>query len=205
MHITVAAVDGHAHAKWMADSRRLWLRASRRLHEELPTMSNNAAKFRPDQCHPSVFIAPGAVVLGDVTIGESSSVWYNAVIRGDVESITIGRESNVQDGCILHADPGFPCTLGDRVTLGHGAIVHGAIVEDDVLIGMRAVVMNGARIGRGSIVAVGAIVLEEMHVPSGSVVMGAPAVVKRQATEKDAARIQHAAEHYVAAAKKYRQ
>lgn len=166
-------------------------------------MADDQTQFRPHQCHESVFIAPSAVVLGDVTIGEHSSVWCNAVIRGDTESIVIGRETNIQDGCILHADVGYPCTLGDRVTLGHGAIVHGATVEDNVMIGMRAVVMNGARIGRGSIVAVGAIVLEDMQVPADSVVMGAPAVVKRQATEKDAARIQHAAEHYVAAAKKY--
>jgi carbonic anhydrase/acetyltransferase-like protein (isoleucine patch superfamily) len=167
-------------------------------------MTDDPRRFRPAQCHDSAFIAPGAIVLGDVTIGKESSVWFNAVIRGDTEAIVIGRETNIQDGCILHADAGFPCTLGDRVTLGHGAIVHGATVEDDVMIGMRAVVMNGARIGRGSIVAVGAIVLEETHVPPGSVVMGTPAVVKRQATEKDAARIQHAAKHYVAAARAFR-
>ena len=167
-------------------------------------MSVELTKFRPQQCDLTAFIAPGAVVLGDVTIGEHSSVWFNAVVRGDTERIVIGRETNIQDGCILHADAGFPCTLGDRVTLGHGAIVHGAIVEDDVMIGMRAVVMNGARIGRGSIVAVGAIVLEEMHVPPGSVVMGTPAVVKRQATEKDAARILHAAKHYVEAARAFK-
>jgi carbonic anhydrase/acetyltransferase-like protein (isoleucine patch superfamily) len=167
-------------------------------------MSAEAIRFRPQQCHPTAFIAPGAVVLGDVSIGEHSSIWFNAVVRGDTERIVIGKETNIQDGCILHADAGFPCTLGDRVTLGHGAIVHGATVEDDVMIGMRAVVMNGAKIGRGSIVAVGAIVLEGMHVPPGSVVMGAPAVVKRQATEKDAARIQHAAQHYVKAARAFR-
>ena len=167
-------------------------------------MADDVTRFRAEQCHESVFIAPGAVVLGDVTIGEHSSVWFNAVIRGDTEAILIGRQTNIQDGCILHADAGFPCTLGDRVTLGHGAIVHGATIEDDVMIGMRAVVMNGARIGRGSIVAVGAIVLEDLHVPPGSVVMGTPAVVKRQATEKDAARIQHAAEHYVEAARTFR-
>ena len=167
-------------------------------------MSDDFTTFRPQQRHSSAFIAPGAVVLGDVTIGEHSSVWFNAVIRGDTEKIVIGQETNIQDGCILHADAGFPCTLGDRVTLGHGAIVHGATVEDDVMIGMRAVVMNGARIGRGSIVAVGAIVLEEMHVPPGSVVMGTPAVVKREVTERDTARIRHAAEHYVQAGQAFR-
>ena len=167
-------------------------------------MADDATTFRPEQCHETVFIAPGAVVLGDVTISEHSSVWFNAVIRGDTEAIVIGRETNIQDGCILHADAGYPCTLGDRVTLGHGAIVHGATVEDDVMIGMRAVVMNGARIGRGSIVAVGAIVLEDMDVPPGSVVMGTPAVVKRTVAERDTARIQHAAKHYVEAARAFR-
>jgi carbonic anhydrase/acetyltransferase-like protein (isoleucine patch superfamily) len=166
-------------------------------------MSDPLTKFCPQQCHPTAFIASGAVVLGDVTIGERSSVWFNAVIRGDTERIVIGKETNIQDGCILHADAGFPCTLGDRVTLGHGAIVHGATIEDDVMIGMRAVVMNGARIGRGSIVAVGAIVLEEMYVPPGSVVMGTPAVIKREVTERDTNRIRHAAEHYVKAAKAF--
>ena len=110
----------------------------------------------------------------------------------------------MQDGCILHADPGFPCTLGKRVTLGHGAIVHGATVEDDVLIGMRAVVMNGAKIGSGSIVGVGAVVTERMEIPPGSIVMGQPAKVKRPAEHRDIERIRHAAAHYAAAAKIYK-
>jgi carbonic anhydrase/acetyltransferase-like protein (isoleucine patch superfamily) len=154
------------------------------------------------QIDPTAFIAPGAVVLGDVTVGAKSSIWYNAVVRGDTEAIRIGNETNVQDLCCLHADPGFPCTLGNRVTVGHGAIVHGATVEDDVLVGMKAVIMNGARIGTGSLVAVGALVLEGMQVPPGSVVMGSPARIKRQLSEQDIARIRHAAEHYVAAAKR---
>lgn len=161
--------------------------------------------FRPDLIDPTAWIAPTAVVLGDVRIGPESTVWYHAVIRGDTDAIRIGRGTNIQDGCVLHADPGVPCTLGDRVTVGHGAIVHGASVEDDCLIGMRAVVMNGARIGRGSLVAVGAIVTEGTDVPPGSVVMGQPAKVKRQVTDSDLARIRHAAEHYVAAGKMYRE
>jgi carbonic anhydrase/acetyltransferase-like protein (isoleucine patch superfamily) len=160
--------------------------------------------FRPEQVDPSAFIAPGAVVLGDVTIGVESSVWFGAVVRGDAEAIRIGRRTNVQDGCVLHADPGFVCKIGNGVTLGHGAIVHGATVEDDCLIGMRAVVMNGARIGRGSVVAVGCVVLEGTEVPPGSVVMGQPARVKRQTSERDLERIRHAVEHYVQAAKVYR-
>jgi carbonic anhydrase/acetyltransferase-like protein (isoleucine patch superfamily) len=167
-------------------------------------MSDLKIAFRPEQCHASAFIAPGAILLGDVTLGENVSVWFNAVVRGDAEAIRIGRETNVQDGCILHADPGFPCLLGERVTLGHGAIVHGAVVEDDVMIGMRAVVMNGAVIGRGSLVAVGAVVLEGTIIPPGSVVMGVPGKVKRQATDDDLALIRHAAAHYVEAARQYR-
>jgi len=159
---------------------------------------------RPDLIDETAFIADGAVVLGDVTIGAESSAWFGAVIRGDSAPIRIGRQTNVQDGCILHADPGFPCTLGDRVTLGHGAIVHGATVEDDCLIGMRAVVMNGAKIGRGSIVAVGSIVTEGTQIPPGSIALGQPAKVKREVTDRDQERIRHAAEHYVAAAKVYR-
>ena len=167
-------------------------------------MNSQNTQFRPDLIAPSAFIAPTATVLGDVTIGDESSVWFGAVVRGDCEAIRIGKRTNIQDLCVLHADPGYPCTLGDGVTVGHGAIVHGATVEDDVLIGMKAVVMNGAKIGRGSIVAVGAIVTERTEVPPGSVVMGQPAKVKRAAEERDLVRIRHAAQHYAEAAKGYK-
>lgn len=160
--------------------------------------------FRPELVAPTAYVAPGAVVLGAVTLEAESSVWFNAVLRGDSEAIHLGPRTNVQDLCCLHADPGFPCVLGAGVTVGHGAVVHGAVIEDDVLIGMKAVVMNGARIGRGSIVGVGAVVTEGTIVPPNSVVMGAPAQVKRETTDRDRGRIAHAAEHYVAAAKAYR-
>lgn len=160
--------------------------------------------FRADLVDPTVYIAPGAVVLGDVAIGAESSVWFNAVLRGDVEAIRIGRGTNIQDLCMLHADPGFPCRIGDRVTLGHAAIVHGAVVEDEVMIGMKAVVMNGARIGSGSIVAVGAVVTEGVVIPPGSLVIGVPGKVKRELGEIDRALIRHAAEHYVERAAEYR-
>jgi carbonic anhydrase/acetyltransferase-like protein (isoleucine patch superfamily) len=163
----------------------------------------------PDPCptpelDPSVFAAPGARIIGRVRIAAESSVWFGAVIRGDDERIEIGRQTNVQDLCCLHADRGYPCILGDRVSLGHGAIVHGAVVEDDVLIGMRAVVMNGARIGSGSIIAVGAVVTEGTRVPAGSIVMGVPGRVRRAAESRDRQRIEHAAQHYVLAARRYR-
>jgi carbonic anhydrase/acetyltransferase-like protein (isoleucine patch superfamily) len=164
---------------------------------------HSAVTFRPELVHSSAFIARGAVVLGDVTIGEQSSVWFQAVIRGDCEAIRIGRRTNVQDGSILHADPGFPCMLGDDVTVGHGAIVHGATVGNRVLIGMRAVVMNGVEIGDESVIGVGAVVTEGTKIPAGSVVLGLPGKIVRQVTPDDIARIRHAAEHYVAAARQY--
>ena len=159
------------------------------------------SKDKSPTIDPSAFIAPNATVLGDVSIGIESSVWYGAVIRGDVEAIRIGDQTNIQDLCVLHADEGLPCILGDRVTVGHSAIIHGANIANDVLIGMRAVVMNGARIGEGSIVAVGAVVTEGTEVPPGSVVMGTPAKVRRSTEPKDRAQIKHAAQHYVAAAR----
>jgi len=160
--------------------------------------------FRPDQIAPSAYITEGAVVLGDVTIGEQSSVWFQAVLRGDVAPIRIGCRTNIQDGCVLHADEGFPCTLGDDVTVGHRAIVHGCTVEDRVLIGMGAIVMNGAVIGHDSIVAVGAVVPEGMHIPPNSLAIGLPAKVRRTLEPKDHARIAHAAAHYVRNAERYR-
>lgn len=163
-------------------------------------MDASRCRFRPEQCDTSAYIAESAVVAGDVVIGPRASVWHQAVIRGDTETITIGAETNVQDGAILHADPGFPCTLGERVTVGHGAIIHGATVENDCLIGMRAVLMNGAKIGAGSIVAVGAVVLEGTVIEPNSVVMGIPAQRKRESTERDRQRIRDGAEHYVDAA-----
>ncbi len=159
--------------------------------------------FREELVDPTAWIAPGAVVIGNVTIGAESSIWFHAVIRGDTERIQIGRQTNVQDLCVLHADAGFPCVLGDRVTVGHAAIVHGATVEDDCMIGMRAVVMNGARIGAGSLIAVGAVVTEGTVIPPGSVVMGLPGKVQRAVSEQDRQRIEHAARHYVEQAQRF--
>ncbi len=145
---------------------------------------------------PSAFIASNAVVLGDVTIAAQASIWFGAVVRGDAERIYVGRETNIQDLCVLHADPGFPCLIGAAVTVGHAAVVHGAEVEDGVMIGMRSVVMNGACIGTGSIIGAGAIVPEGKQIPPGSVVLGVPGRIVRQATAEDASRIKAAARHY---------
>lgn len=137
----------------------------------------------------ALFLAPGAVVAGAVTLGAGTNVWYGCVLRADGGAITVGRDVDIQDGCILHADPGFPAVLGDRVSLGHGAIVHGATVEDDVLIGMRATVLNGATIGAGSLVAAGAVVRPGTVVPPGSLVAGVPAEVRRPVTDEERATI----------------
>jgi len=143
------------------------------------------------------FIAPAAVVVGRVRIGARSSVWYGSVLRGDDEEIVVGEDTNVQDLSLMHADPGFPAVLGDRVTVGHQAIIHGATVEDDVLIGMGAILLNGARIGSGSVVAAGAVVTPGTEVPEGSLVAGLPGKVIREVRDSDREMIQHAYGSYV--------
>ncbi len=157
-----------------------------------------------DKVDPSAFVAPGAVIVGDVTIGPDASLWFGVVARGDVEAITIGAQTNVQDGCILHADAGQPCQLGDRVSLGHGAIVHAARVDDEVLVGMRATVLNRAHIGTGSIVAAGAVVTPDTDVPAHSLVMGVSAKVVRATSAADLDQIRRTAAHYVEYARAYR-
>lgn len=153
----------------------------------------------------SAYIDPSAQVIGDVEVGERSSVWPNAVVRGDVEKIRIGNETNVQDNAVLHADEGVPLVLGDRVTVGHSVVLHGCLVEDDALIGIGAIVLNGARIGRGSVVAAGALVSEGAEVPPGSLIMGVPGKVRRPVTEEERQRFRVNAEHYVALCRAYRE
>ncbi|MGX4693491.1 gamma carbonic anhydrase family protein [Streptomyces sp. JNUCC 63] len=140
---------------------------------------------REPRVDEEAFVAPTATVIGDVSLGAGASVWYGAVLRGDVERIAVGASSNVQDNCTLHADPGFPVGVGERVSIGHNAVVHGATVEDDCLIGMGATVLNGAVIGAGSLVAAQALVPQGMRVPPGSLVAGVPAKVRRELTEEE--------------------
>ncbi|MGW0630594.1 gamma carbonic anhydrase family protein [Streptomyces sp. NPDC002758] len=137
------------------------------------------------QVDVEAFVAPTASVIGDVTLRAGASVWYGAVVRGDVETITVGADANVQDNVTLHADPGFPVTVGERVSIGHNAVVHGATVEDDCLIGMGATVLNGAVIGAGSLVAAQALVPQGMVVPPGSLVAGVPAKVRRELSAEE--------------------
>ncbi|MGD9503761.1 MAG: gamma carbonic anhydrase family protein [Syntrophobacteraceae bacterium] len=151
-----------------------------------------------------VFVAPGAWVIGDVVIGARTSVWFNSVVRGDDNYIRIGADSNVQDNCTLHVTiHRFPLEIGDRVTIGHNAIIHGSVIEDDCLIGMGSVIMDGVRIGKGSIVAGGAVVPPGLQVPPGSMVMGVPGKVARQLTDADHELIQESWAHYVRMAGDY--
>ncbi|MBL8861231.1 MAG: gamma carbonic anhydrase family protein [Planctomycetes bacterium] len=150
---------------------------------------------------PGVFVAPTATLIGDVEIGARASIWYGAVLRGDVHAIHIGDDSNVQDGAVLHGTLGeFPVLVGARVSIGHQATVHGATVEDDVLIGIGARVLDGARIGSWSLVAAGALVREGTIVPPHSLVAGVPAVVKRALTEREVEVIRRTPERYRALA-----
>ena len=149
--------------------------------------------------HPTAYIDSSAQVIGDVEIGEESSVWMAVVIRGDVNRIHIGRRSNVQDGTVVHVmKDTHATTIGDDVTIGHAAVIHGCTVEDRCLIGMGAILLNGARIGAGSIVAAGTLVVEGMEVPPQSLVMGSPGKVKRALTDTEVAGIQMYADRYVA-------
>ncbi len=144
----------------------------------------------------SCFVAENAVVLGDVILGSLSSVWFNAVIRADLGRISIGRRSNIQDASVLHIEAGESCSIGDDVTVGHGAILHGCVVRDRVLVGMGSVIMNGADIGSDSIVGAGSLVTEGTVVPPRSLVFGAPAKVKRALTDEEVAGIAASAERY---------
>ncbi|MER5641478.1 gamma carbonic anhydrase family protein [Kitasatospora sp. NPDC002227] len=144
-----------------------------------------------------VFVAPNAVVVGAVTLAAGASVWYGAVLRGDAERISVGAGSNVQDNCTLHADPGFPLRVGERVTVGYNAVLHGCVVEDDVLVGMGAVVLNGARVGSGSLVAAGAVVPQGAQIPPGSLVAGVPGKVRRELTAEERAGIKLNGEGYL--------
>ena len=137
----------------------------------------------------SAWVAPGVVLVADVRVHAEASIWYGSVLRGDGDRIEIGAGSNVQDGSVVHADPGLPALVGTGVSVGHRAVLHGCTIEDDVLIGMGAVVLNGARIGRGSLVAAGAVVLEGTEIPPGSLVAGVPGKVRRATTDEERQRI----------------
>jgi gamma-carbonic anhydrase len=153
---------------------------------------------------PDVFLAENASVIGDVVIGAGSSIWYGTVIRGDVMPIRIGAATSIQDNSVIHVTGGFSgTTIGDRVTVGHNVIVHACTIEDDCIIGMGSIILDGARVRRGSIVGAGALVTPGTDIAEGSMVMGAPARVKRPLTDEERARIRSSAEHYVELARMY--
>ncbi|GAA1844121.1 gamma carbonic anhydrase family protein [Pseudonocardia alni subsp. carboxydivorans] len=149
------------------------------------------------QVHEQAWVAPGAVLAGEVSVGPETGIWYTCVIRADLAPITLGARTNVQDGSVLHADPGFPATIGDGVTIGHRAVVHGCTVENDVLIGMGAVLMNGVHVGAGSLVAAGAVLTQGTVVPPGSLVAGVPGKVRRELGEAERNSIPLSAAAYV--------
>ncbi|MDN5600137.1 MAG: gamma carbonic anhydrase family protein [Brachybacterium sp.] len=156
------------------------------------------------QVPETAWVAPNATLVGQVTLCESSSVFYSSVLRGDMDSITIGPGSNIQDGCVVHTDTGFPAVVGAGVSVGHRAVLHGCTVEDDSLIGMGAVVLNGAVVGAGSLVAAGAVVTEGMQIPPGSLVAGVPAKVRKELDEDGLEALRENARVYVDLASKHR-
>lgn len=155
--------------------------------------------------HDSAFVAPTATLIGQASLGADSSAFYGVVMRGDTNSLTVGEGSNLQDNVVLHADPGFPTRIGNGVSVGHGAVIHGCTVEDDCLIGMSATIMNGAVIGAGSLVAGGAVVLEGAIIPSGSLVAGVPGKVRRSLTAEELEHVRENASNYVALARKHKE
>ena len=151
------------------------------------------------------WIAPNASVIGEVNLERDASVWFNAILRADNEPITIGEGSNVQDGAIIHTDPGFACSIGKKVTVGHMAMLHGCSIGDGSLIGIGSVVLNGAKIGKNCIIGSKALVTEGMDVPDGSMVLGIPGKIKKTLTEEEQSVVPLGADHYIDNYKKYKQ
>jgi gamma-carbonic anhydrase len=152
---------------------------------------------------PSAYVDPGAAVIGDVIIGERSSVWPSASVRGDISVIEIGEETSIQDGTVVHTDAKYPAIIGNRVTVGHMAVLHGCTIEDEVLIGIGAIVLNGARIGKGAVVAAGALIPEGAEIPAGMLAMGVPAKAKRPVTALEQERFRQNVRNYVIRAQEY--
>ncbi len=150
-------------------------------------------KLGEPEVDPEAWVAPGAVLVGKVIVRRGASVWYGCVLRSDMEGaeIDIGEDANIQDGTVVHVDENMSCRVGARVTVGHGAVLHACVIEDDALIAMGATVLSGAKVGRGSIVAAGAVVPEGMEIPPGVIAAGVPAKVRRELTDEDRARLEH--------------
>ena len=156
-------------------------------------------------CQGDYWIAPDAVVIGSVVMGPNASVWFGCIVRADNDTITIGENSQLQDGCVLHTDAGFPLTLGRGVSVGHMAMLHGCTVGDGSLIGIKAVLLNGSKIGKNCLIGANALVAEGKEIPDGSLVIGSPGKIVRQLSPEEIKRINAASDHYVAKFKRYRQ
>lgn len=161
-------------------------------------------EVHPETIHSTAFIARGVVIVGDVTLGEDVGVWFNSTLRGDVEAIVVGPRTNIQEGCILHADPGSPTVIGSGVTVGHGAVVHGARVGDNALIGIRAVLLNGVEVGENSLVGACALLTEGKKYPPNSLILGMPAKVVRELTSEEIEANRGSAERYVQRARAFK-
>ncbi|MBE9540131.1 MAG: gamma carbonic anhydrase family protein [Proteobacteria bacterium] len=149
------------------------------------------------------FIAPNAAVIGDVTLHENVSIWFSCVLRGDSDRIEVGANSNIQDGTVLHADAGFPMVVGENVTVGHNAMLHGCTIGDGSLVGINAVVLNGAKVGKGCLIGANALVTEGMEIPDGSMVLGSPAKIKSSLSQEMQLMLMHNADHYVGNARRF--
>ena len=153
----------------------------------------------------SAYIDTAATIIGDVTVGERSSVWPTAILSGDIDSISVGDSTNIQEGAVVHTDSAFPTTIGDRVTVGHRALIHGCTIEDEAVIGIGAIVLTGARVGKGSVVAAGSLVPEGMEVPPATLVMGTPAKPRRAVSAEEQARFRKGVQSYVERSTTYRE
>jgi carbonic anhydrase/acetyltransferase-like protein (isoleucine patch superfamily) len=165
-----------------------------RLQDDAPTLEGDGH-----------YVAPNAAVIGRVTLRAGSSVWFSCVLRGDTDPIDVGEGSNIQDGTVIHADPGFPTTIGRNVTVGHKAMLHGCTIGDGSLIGIGAIVLNGARIGRGCLIGANSLVTEGMEIPDGSLVLGSPAKVRKTLDDEQQRALALNADHYVSNAARYAQ
>tara|TARA_A100001015_G_C15003828_1_gene719775 strand:- start:147 stop:650 length:504 start_codon:yes stop_codon:yes gene_type:complete len=154
--------------------------------------------------HQESWVAPTVAIIGKVELKKDSNVWFNATLRGDVESIVIGEGSNIQDGSVVHTDPGCPAKIGNNVTVGHLVMLHGCVIEDDCLIGIGSTILNKAKIGKNSIIGANALVTENKVIPERSLVLGSPGKIVRQVTDEEIKSIKENAEHYVANYKKYK-
>ncbi|MGE5524751.1 MAG: gamma carbonic anhydrase family protein [Rhodospirillaceae bacterium] len=156
------------------------------------------------QTHGDYYIAEGAIVIGSVVLHADASIWFNCVVRADNEVITIGENSQIQDGCVLHADPGFPLTLGRGVSVGHMAMLHGCTIGDGTLVGIKSVILNGAKIGKNCLIGANSLIGEGKEIPDGSLVMGSPGKVVRELTPEQIQRINRIADHYSERFKRYK-